>query len=100
MTALTTTWGYDDLMTAARQRASELTLDERRRTSMARVGHPEHTKYLVDEYPDGTIVLTPAVTISAIELASLRDPTFHQALAESYDQSKLVRRQRPRRSER
>ena len=73
-----------------------MVLDERRRTSMARVGRPEHHKYLVEEFEDGTIVLTPAVTISAIELASLQDPNFHQALAQAKTGDVVRRPRRPR----
>jgi hypothetical protein len=37
-----------------------ITLDERRRCSFGRIGRKEDTIYLVTEYPDGKIVLTPA----------------------------------------
>ena len=35
-------------------------LDDRRRVGLAKVGRKEDTVYLVTEYSDGTIVLTPA----------------------------------------
>lgn len=58
----------------------ELILDERRRTSLARIGQRQHGRYLVDELADGTIVLHPAVTISETELNLLRNPDFRSAL--------------------
>jgi hypothetical protein len=49
----------------------------------------------VEEHPDGTLVLTPAVTISALELAALRDDNVRTAVraAKTGDRSAL----RPRR---
>ncbi len=43
-------------------------LDERRRTSLGRVGHKEHTRYLVEEQADGTLIWRPAVVVSEHEL--------------------------------
>lgn len=43
-------------------------LDERRRTSLGKVGRKEHTRYLVDEQPDGTLIWRPAVVIPEHEL--------------------------------
>lgn len=40
-------------------------LDARRRTSFGRLGHKEHTRYIVEEKLDGTMVLTPALVIPA-----------------------------------
>ena len=76
----------------------ELVVDERGRTSLARVRSQHYDRYLVEEFPDGTLVLTPLVTISAVELAALRDPVVQAAIAaaKSGDQSEL--RRRPRRS--
>jgi hypothetical protein len=76
----------------------ELVVDERGRTSLARVRSQHYNRYLVEEFPDGTLVLTPLVTISAVELAALRDPVVQAAIAaaKSGDQSEL--RRRPRRS--
>jgi hypothetical protein len=44
-------------------------LDGRRRASLARLGRPEHRRYLARVEPDGTIVLTPARVVPADELA-------------------------------
>ena len=49
-------------------------LDSRRRVSLGRLGRPEHRRYLVTEEPDGTLVLTPAVVMTAHEAALLRRP--------------------------
>ena len=76
---------------------TELAVDERGRTSLARVRSHHYDRYIVEEFPDGTLVLTPAVTISAVELAALSDPMVRAAVAaaKSGDQSEL--RRRPRR---
>lgn len=75
----------------------EVDVDERGRTSLARVRSHNYARYLAEEFPDGTLVLTPAVTISAVELAALRDPVVRSAVAaaKSGDPSEL--RHRPRR---
>lgn len=49
-------------------------LDSRRRITLGRLGNPEHERYLVTEEPDGTLILTPAVVMSAHEAALLRHP--------------------------
>jgi hypothetical protein len=76
----------------------EVVLDDRRRTSFARIGRKDHAKYLVEEHEDGTIVLTPAVTISQHELNMLRNPDVMAALKEAAagDPTTLRRRRAPR----
>ena len=49
-------------------------LDSRRRVALGRLGRPEHNRYLVSEEPDGTLVFTPAVVMTAHEAALLRNP--------------------------
>ena len=61
----------------------EIVLDDRRRTSFSKIGHKEHRRYLVKELDDGTLVLTPAFTISAPELAVLRDAALSAGLRAS-----------------
>lgn len=80
----------------------EVVLDERRRTSLARVGRKDHDKYLVEEFDDGSVLLVPAVTISRDELEMLRNPAVVAALEESAygDRSQLRRRPSPRRKPR
>lgn len=58
----------------------EITVDERGRTSLTKVRSKAYNRYLVEEFPDGTLVLTPAVTITAVELAALRDPVVRAAV--------------------
>ena len=37
-------------------------MDARRRVALGKFGNPEHTRYLVTEHPDGTLMLTPLST--------------------------------------
>jgi len=75
----------------------ELVVDDRGRCSLARVRSHDYDRYTVEEFPDGTLVLTPAVTISAVELAALRDAGVMAAVAEARtgDRSQLHRRPPP-----
>ena len=73
---------------------TEITLDARRRTSLAKIGNKEHRKYLVQEQPDGTLTLIPAVTISRVELAALADPATRAAM----DRARTTKRPAPRRT--
>jgi hypothetical protein len=79
----------------------ELVVDERGRTSLARVRSHSYDRYTVEEFSDGTLVLTPAITISPVELAALRDPVVMAAVAEAKtgDRSALRRRPAPRNQE-
>lgn len=61
-------------MTSAKDTVVEL--DARRRTSFGRVGRPEHFRYLVTEYPNGDVLLRPAVLISEEEVRFMSDPTL------------------------
>jgi len=62
-------------------RRRELAVDSRGRANLAKVRTRRFDRYLVEEFPDGTLVLTPAVTLSAVELAALRDPVVRAAVA-------------------
>lgn len=75
----------------------ELVVDQRGRTSLARVRSHDYDRYIVEDFEDGTLVLTPAVTVSAVELAALRDPALMAAVVEARtgDRSKLRRRPTP-----
>ena len=55
-------------------------LDGRRRTSLARVGAKADTRYVAETFEDGSVVLTPAVTIEKWELAALANPEIRAAL--------------------
>lgn len=54
-------------------------VDSRGRTSLAKVRTRQYDRYLAEEHPDGTIVLTPAVAITVAELEQLRSGKTGQA---------------------
>lgn len=60
-------------------------LDHRRRTSLGKVGRKEHTRYLVEEEADGTLIWRPAIVVPEHELR------FMQAYPEEY--AEIRRRQ-------
>ena len=67
-------------------------LDARRRAALGRLGRPEHTRYLVSEEHDGTLVFSPAVVMTAHEAALLRHPELvAQIEADRADPSSGVR---------
>lgn len=61
-------------------RREEIVLDSRRRTSLAKVGVPGDTRYIAETLKDGSILLTPAITIEKWELAALSKPEVRAAL--------------------
>jgi len=67
-------------------------LDARRRASFGRVGRPEHTRYLVTEEDDGTLVLTPAAVVSDMEARFLRDPSVLALLEDERAHPERLRR--------
>ena len=72
-----------------------LELDERRRASFGRIGRSEHRRYLVDEEPDGTIILRPAVVMTEDEARFLAHPELVARVeANRADPSGMVRRRR------
>ena len=74
-------------------------LDSRRRVALGRLGRPEHDRYLVSEEPDGTLVFTPAVVMTAHEAALLRNPELVQQIeADRADPSRAIpsKARRPR----
>ena len=48
-------------------------LDDRGRTNLRRFGGEPHARYLVSVRPDGTIILQPAVVLTAHEAAMWRE---------------------------
>ena len=67
-------------------------LDARRRVALGRLGKTEHSRYLVTEQPDGTLIFTPAVVMTQHEAALLRHPELvEQIEADQADPSRLVR---------
>ena len=76
-------------------------LDSRRRAALGRIGNLDHTRYLVEEEPDGSLLFTPAVVMTAYEAALLRNPELVARIeSDLADPSRLVesqsRRPRPR----
>lgn len=70
-------------------------LDDRRRVSPGRIGRQEHTRSLVTEEPDGTLVFTPAVVLSELEAKLLaNDELVASIMANRADPSRLVTRTR------
>ena len=53
------------IATYTRPMTTLVELDHRRRVSLGRIGR--HSRYLVHEEPDGTIILEPAVVLSETE---------------------------------
>lgn len=75
-----------------------LELDDRRRASLGKVGRREHTRYLVDEEPDGTLIFRPAVVMPEAQARLLeRGDTVEAIEAFLDDPSQGVRRGRPNR---
>lgn len=76
----------------------ELDVDERRRTTLSRLGH--HRKYVGEELPDGTLVLHPAVLMLEVQARLLAAPELLRTLTEagSRPDDEFVRR--PRRARR
>lgn len=58
-------------------------VDSRRRISLSKIGRPEYTRYFVHEEQDGTIVLTPAVVMTAFEARVLANPELARRFQEA-----------------
>jgi hypothetical protein len=72
-------------------------LDGRRRVSLGKVGRPEHTRYLVSEEADGSLVLTPAVVLSEMEANLLSNRTLIDRIESNRrNPERLVKRERSR----
>jgi hypothetical protein len=52
--------------------ANEISVDDRGRCSLAKVRTRKFDRYTTEEMPDGTLVLTPVVTVSAAGIAKAR----------------------------
>ena len=69
-----------------------LELDERRRTSLNKIGQSQHRRYLVTENPDGSILLSPAVVMSELEARFQSDPALMADIEHRRTSTKRVRR--------
>jgi hypothetical protein len=65
-------------------------VDSRRRLALGKLGHPDHTRYLVTEEPDGTLILEPAVVMTEHEAALLGRPDLLEILDRPYDPERLT----------
>lgn len=61
-----------------------LELDDRRRAPLAKLARPEDSTYLAEVFPDGRIVLIPAVTMSKSQAALNARPDILDAIDRSY----------------
>lgn len=77
--------------------AQLLDVDERRRTTLSKVGH--HRQYLAEELADGTVVLHPVVVMTEVQARLLAAPALLEQLTDAnrLDDSQLVRRPRRQR---
>ena len=60
-------------------------VDSRRRVSLGKIGRSDHTRYLARVEADGTIVLTPAVVVSALEAKVLANPALVAKIQQALD---------------
>lgn len=68
-------------------------LDDRRRSHLGKVGHKEHTRYLVHTYPDGSMRWVPAAVVPEHELRLQRRPDILQSIESARAHpNQLVRR--------
>lgn len=76
-----------------------LDVDERRRTTLSKLGH--HRRYLAEELPDGTVVLHPAVVMAEVQARLLASPALLAELTEAngLGEEGLLRRPRRQRLE-
>lgn len=70
-------------------------LDDRRRVSLGKIGH--HTRYVVHEEPDGTIIMEPAVVLTEAEARIMAMPELLAQIADNraHPERRRARRSRP-----
>ncbi|MBV9856498.1 MAG: hypothetical protein JOY82_18620 [Streptosporangiaceae bacterium] len=75
-------------------------LDDRRRTALGKIGRREHTRYLVEEEPDGTLIWRPAVVLPEQELRFMRahPDEYAEIRRRQADPDPRRRRERPHRA--
>jgi hypothetical protein len=61
-------------------------LDAKRRAVIGKLGQPDHTRYLARDYPDGTIVLTPAVVMPIRQARFMADGDRVERITEQLQQ--------------
>lgn len=60
-------------------------LDDRRRASLGKVGHPEHRRYLAHEEADGTVILRPAVVMTEAQARFWANPQLVERIQQGMD---------------
>lgn len=92
----------NDIMWADAHPPVLVELDDRRRTALGKVGRKEHTRYLVEEQPDGTLIWHPAVVMPEHELRFMaaHPEAYAEIRRQQADPDPARRRERPARSRR
>ena len=67
----------------------EVEVDARRRVSLGKLGRPEHTRYSVNEGPDGELLLVPVRSIPARETIVWENPQLLASLKRGMEQAAL-----------
>lgn len=67
-------------------------LDDRRRAALGKVGKAEHRRYLAESYPDGTIVLKPALVVTEAQVRLWSNPEVSALVDREVDAHKADRR--------
>lgn len=80
--------------------AQLIELDSRRRASLSSLAHADHERYLATVEPDGTIVLTPAVVLTAAEAGLQERPELVEQLEAGSAPGAAFSTQRPARRRR
>jgi len=77
--------------------SSLIELDERRRASLGKIGR--HSRYLVREEPDGTLIFEPAVVLTEAEQRYLNNGALVAQIEDNraHPERRRPRPQRPRR---
>lgn len=91
-----------DIMWSSAVEPVVVELDDRRRTSLGRVGRKEHTRYLVEEQADGTLIWRPAVVVPEHELRFMaaRPEEYARIRAQQANPDPARLRDRPARTRR
>lgn len=89
-----------DIVWSEAQEPVLVELDHRRRTGLGKIGRKEHTRYLVEEKADGTLIWRPAVVVPEHELRFMRahPEEYAEIRRNQASPDPERRRERPRRA--